>query len=91
MKKGVFMKSALTEMQNQYMKLSYSERLFADYIFANRDQIIHMPIAELSQKIGIASSTVIAAIKKLDFLDTAILNLRWHQNFLIPSIPRTFL
>lgn len=32
MKKGVFMKSALTEMQNQYMKLSYSERLFADYI-----------------------------------------------------------
>ena len=50
MKKGVFMKSALTEMQNQYMKLSYSERLFADYIFANRDQIIHMPIAELSQK-----------------------------------------
>ena len=45
------MKSALTEMQNQYMKLSYSERLFADYIFANRDQIIHMPIAELSQKI----------------------------------------
>ena len=61
------MKSALTEMQNQYMKLSYSERLFADYIFANRDQIIHMPIAELSQKIGIASSTVIAAIKKIGF------------------------
>ena len=61
------MKSALTEMQNQYMKLSYSERLFADYIFANRDQIIHMPIAELSQKVGIASSTVIAAIKKIGF------------------------
>lgn len=61
------MKSALTQISNHYAHLSYSERLFADYVLAHREQIIHMPIAELSAKIGIAASTVIAAIKKLGF------------------------
>lgn len=61
------MKSALTQISNHYARLSYSERLFADYVLAHREQIIHMPIAGLSSNIGIASSTIIAAIKKLGF------------------------
>lgn len=61
------MKSALTQISNHYARLSYSERLFADYVLAHREQIIHMPIAGLSANIGIASSTIIAAIKKLGF------------------------
>lgn len=61
------MTSALTQISNQYARLSYSERLFADYVLAHREQIIHMPIAELSSSIGIAASTIIAAIKKLGF------------------------
>lgn len=61
------MKSALTQISNQYARLSYSERLFADYVLAHREQIIHMPIAGLSADLGIAASTIIAAIKKLGF------------------------
>lgn len=61
------MKSALTQISNYYARLSYSERLFADYVLAHREQIIHMPIAGLSGEIGIAASTIIAAIKKLGF------------------------
>ena len=61
------MQSALTQISNHYTQLSYSERLFADYVLANREQIIHMAIANLSANVGIASSTIIAAVKKLGF------------------------
>lgn len=61
------MKSALTRISNQYASLSYSEALFADYVLAHRDQIIHMAIAEVSENVGIASSTIIAAVKKLGY------------------------
>jgi len=61
------MKSTFTQISNQYPRLSYSERLFADYVMANRDQIVHMPIAEVSAAVGIASSTIFAAVKKLGF------------------------
>ncbi len=61
------MKSVLTQISNQYASLSYSEGLFADYVLANRDSIIHMAIAEVSENIGIASSTIIAAVKKLGY------------------------
>ncbi|MGI5947504.1 MAG: MurR/RpiR family transcriptional regulator [Lachnospiraceae bacterium] len=61
------MKSALTQISNSYERLSYSERIFANYVLNNREKIIHMPIADVSEQIGIAPSTVIAAIKKLGF------------------------
>ena len=61
------MKSALTQISNCYSKLSYSERLFAEYVLSNRDQMIHMPIAQVSQNLGIASSTILAGIRKLGF------------------------
>ena len=61
------MKSILAEISDRYPRLSYSERLFADYVVTNREQIIHMPIAELSATIGIAPSTIIAAVRKLGF------------------------
>ena len=61
------MKSVLTQISNQYASLSYSEGLFADYVLANRDQVIHMAIADVSENIGIASSTIIAAVKKLGY------------------------
>lgn len=61
------MKSALTQISNCYSRLSYSERLFAEYVLSNRDQIIHMPIAQVSQSLGIASSTILAGIRKLGF------------------------
>lgn len=61
------MKSVLTQISNHYSHLSYSERVFADFVLANREQVIHMPIAQVSEQVGIAASTVIAAIKKLGF------------------------
>lgn len=61
------MKSVLTEISNRYSSFSYSERLFADYVLTNRDTIVHMPIAELSSKLGIAPSTIVAATHKMGF------------------------
>lgn len=61
------MKSCLKQITSLYSQLSYSEKLFADYIMQNREQVISMPIAELSEVLGIASSTIVAATKKLGF------------------------
>lgn len=61
------MQSCLKQITGMYSQLSYSEKLFADYIMQNREQVICMPIAELSEILGIASSTIVAATKKLGF------------------------
>lgn len=61
------MKSVLAQISNNYERLSYSERLFADFVLNQREKVIHMPIAEASEATGIASSTVIATIRKLGF------------------------
>lgn len=61
------MKSALTQIANTYSRLSYSERLFADFVSAHREELIRMPIARLSELLGIAPSTIIAAVRKLGF------------------------
>lgn len=61
------MESIFASIAGRYTRLSYSEQLFADYVITNREQIIHMPIAELSASVGIAPSTIIAAVRKLGF------------------------
>ncbi len=61
------MKSVLTQISNCYSQLSYSERLFAEYVLSNQNQMIHMPIAQVSSNLGIAASTILAGIRKLGF------------------------
>lgn len=61
------MKSCLTMISQKYDSLSYSEKVFADFIINNRENAINMPIAELSAVLGIAQSTIVATTKVLGF------------------------
>lgn len=51
----------------KYDSLSYSEKLFCDFIVHNRDEAVNMAIAELAAKLGIAQSTIVATTKELGF------------------------
>lgn len=61
------MPSRFSEIQKNVDRLSYSERLFAEYALKNQSTVIHMPIASLADALGIASSTIISACKKLGY------------------------
>lgn len=61
------MRSCLASIADTYDSLSYSERLFADFIIKNRVEAVQMPIAKVSENLGIAQSTIVATTKKLGF------------------------
>ncbi len=61
------MNSCLKQISSIHDKLSYSEKIFAEYILENREHAIYMSIAELSNVLKIAPSTIVAATKKLGF------------------------
>lgn len=79
------MQSCLKQITNIYSELSYSEKLFADYILKNRDVVVYMPIATLSEILGIASSTIIAATKKLGFSGFRELKISLASELLNPA------
>jgi DNA-binding MurR/RpiR family transcriptional regulator len=60
------MKSCLKRIGENYNSLTYSEKIVVNYIFKNADQVIHMPIRDLSHETGIAPSTIITMLKKFD-------------------------
>lgn len=61
------MVSCTKNIMDHYAQLSYSEKLFADYVLVNKAKVIYMSIQELSESICIAASTIIAATKKLGY------------------------
>ncbi|MDD3663536.1 MAG: MurR/RpiR family transcriptional regulator [Candidatus Pacebacteria bacterium] len=61
------MNSCLKQISSIHNKLSYSEKIFADYILEHRETVIYMSVAELSEILKIAPSTIVAATKKLGF------------------------
>lgn len=61
------MKSCLNQISGMYEKLSYSERILADRAIQNPEDVVRRPIAELSEALGIAPSTIVSAAKKLGF------------------------
>lgn len=61
------MVSCTKNIIDNYNKLSYSEKLFADYVLVNKAKVIYMSITELAEATNIAASTVIAATKKLGY------------------------
>ena len=50
-----------------FPKLSYSQKLFAEFVLQHKKDVLHMSIAELAETLGIAPSTIIAATKRLGF------------------------
>lgn len=52
---------------DNYSRLSYSEKIFADYVLVNRTKVLYMSVKELAETTCIAPSTIIAATKKLGY------------------------
>lgn len=50
-----------------YRDLSKKEKLIADFILKNSEDIIHETISEMAKKIGVADSTLFHFTRKLDF------------------------
>lgn len=61
------MVSCMKNIVDKYNKLSYSEKIFADYVLINKAKVIYMSVSELAEATNIANSTVIAATKKLGY------------------------
>lgn len=61
------MASCLKSISDQYDRLSYSEKLFSDYVLIHPSDIIQMSIHELAYTLGISPATIIGAVKKLGF------------------------
>ena len=59
--------SCTKNLIDNYNRLSYSEKIFADYVLANKCKVVYMSIKELADTLGIAPSTIIAATKKLGY------------------------
>lgn len=60
-------KSCLATIKEKHHSLTTAERKIADYILANSEAVLHMPIAELAQKSQSASSAVVRCCKALGF------------------------
>lgn len=57
----------LATLKEKYHSLTAAEQKIADYILANSEAILHMPIAELAQKSKSAGSAIIRCCKSLGF------------------------
>lgn len=61
------MKNCLISISSIYDSLSYSEKKFADFVLANRERVVNMSIAEASEELRIAKSTIVEATQKIGF------------------------
>lgn len=88
------MKSCFAAISDKYDRLSYSEKVFVDYIVVSREEAVHSSIATLSAKLGIAQSTIVEATKKLGFdgwKEFKISLAAEHVNPLVSHWPQTTL
>lgn len=60
-------KSCLSTIRSTYPKLTTVERRVADYILANSEDVVLMPIADLAKNAGVAKSAVVRCAKSLGF------------------------
>lgn len=60
-------KSCLSTIRSSYPKLTTVERRVADYILANSEEVVLMPIADLAKNAGVAKSAVVRCAKSLGF------------------------
>lgn len=61
------MASCIKQVTDLYDTLSYSDKLFADFVLQHPSQLIHMSIDKAASQIGVAPSTIIATVKKLGY------------------------
>lgn len=59
--------NVLIRMQEEYAELSNSEKLVADYVRSNPDEIMMSTIASVAKTAGVSEPTVVRFCRKLDF------------------------
>lgn len=57
----------LTRMRSMLSSLSAKEKVAAEYIMANPEEVIHSSISELADKSGVAEATIFRLCKRLGF------------------------
>lgn len=59
--------SCIKEIEQRYNKLTAREKLVADFIVSNHDNIVQMTIGELAEKAGVSKATVVRCCNSLGF------------------------
>lgn len=54
-------------IKNNYINLTVTERIVADYILQNRSEVIHMPIDTFAENAGVVKSAIIRCCKSLGY------------------------
>lgn len=81
------MRSCLSMISNMYDKLSYSERILADEALSHPESVVYMAIGELSEKLGIATSTIVATTKKFGFTGFKEFKIALASELINPTTP----
>lgn len=87
-------KSCLVLMRSLYPSMHESERKIADFIMNEPEMAVHMTVAQVSEKVGVADSSVIRFCQRLGFNGFTQLkinlakNLKQPENLILENIDR---
>ena len=59
--------SALSSIRAHYMALSQSEKIIADYVTENSDDMVNMSMMELANIVGLSDATVLRFVRSVGF------------------------
>ena len=59
--------SALSSIRAHYMALSQSEKIIADYVTENSDDMVNMSMMELANNVGLSDATVLRFVRSVGF------------------------
>lgn len=59
--------STVRKIQSYYARLRETDQRIADFIIAHADEVIHMTISEVANRLSVADATIFRFCKRLDF------------------------
>ncbi|NLC68956.1 MAG: MurR/RpiR family transcriptional regulator [Clostridiaceae bacterium] len=74
----------LVEIRSLYPSMSEVEKKIADFILENHEDVVHMTVAQLSDKAGVAGSSIIRFCNKLGFKGFSALRINLAKNLARP-------
>lgn len=59
--------SALSSIRANYISLSHSEKMIADYVIENSDDMVNMSMMEIANAVGLSDATVLRFVRSIGF------------------------
>jgi len=59
--------SALSSIRANYISLSHSEKIIADYVIENSDDMVNMSMMEIANAVGLSDATVLRFVRSIGF------------------------